>query len=124
MEMLGSTYTLNVWPATASNTVVTVLWSGNSINTELVVGTGYLPLPYHFEHVLIWGASALAAAGLDPTMYPVFQGEYETGLQDLIWIMNLRPDSQPTLRSITGLYAGSPRMSAPPRIPDTIPPGP
>jgi len=120
IEMTGAgTQQLKVWPPVASSTVFTLLWAGNPRTTDLA-GTDYLKLPYWAEHVIIWGAAAYGSLALDRTLYPIFMGEFERLLQDLVGMNVYRPDTVPVLRSVAGPYAGTPRMAVPPRIPETI----
>jgi hypothetical protein len=77
----------------------------------------YSSLPYHWEHVLVWGTAALGAKFLRPELYPLYLSEYEQGLKDMQLTLSYWPDSVPTMRGINGPYANSPRMMAPPRLP-------
>jgi hypothetical protein len=92
------------------------------INTTASVPTAaeYLNIPYHFEHLVIFGAAAIGAAALQLPTAPIFDAEYEQALQDFKMINTYRPSSFPLLRSISGPYAGTQRVPAIARFPANI----
>jgi len=115
----GATYTLFITPPASGDTVVTLVWGGNYLDTP-PTNTSILNLPYHFEHVLIWGAAAIGASILRTPMFPVYEGEYGQAFDEMISLVGYRPDAVPVLRSIKGPYAGTPKLQAPPRFPQNI----
>jgi hypothetical protein len=70
-------------------------------------------LPYAFENALIWGAAAIGAGALRPSLYPLYQGEYESAAKSLLDILSYGPDATPVMRSSSGPYAGSSRLMPP-----------
>lgn len=119
IEKSGATMKLKVWPSAATETYYTIIWSGNPVTSELA-GTDYLNIPYWAESVVIWHAAAIGAAIVRPDLAPLFTGEAEQLIQDMYWIIGLKPDSVPILREISSPYGQSPRMAVPPRLPETI----
>lgn len=111
---------LYVYPLVSGTFQGTLFYSTNPL-TDIAASTAYLSkIPYHFEHVVIWGATCYGARALRPELYQVYKAEYEQSLQDMTFILNYRPDSIPVLRSVGGPYSRSVRALAPPRFPDTI----
>jgi hypothetical protein len=107
---------LYIWPS-CSTTLRGILYYTGSLNQERLEQEEYTVLPYHWEHVLVWGAAAMGAKFLRPELYPLYLSEYEQGLKDMQLMLTYWPDSVPTMRGINGPYANSPRMMAPPRLP-------
>jgi len=96
-------------PQASGDTVATLLYSGDYELT--VTGGTILELPYHCEHALVWGAAALGALAVRPPLYQAYRAEYEEALADLQQTLSYHPDSVPLMRSITGPYTGTPRLS-------------
>jgi len=115
----GTTQKLFISPPASGAIVATVFWAGKYLSTS-PGGSDKLDLPYHFEHVLVWGAAALGAMAVRPSLHPLFQAEYEQALGDMQQIVSYHPDATPVRRSITGVHAGSRKMQAPPRFPQNI----
>lgn len=105
-----------IFPATNANIWAQVIYT-NPTQVEKTSLTATTELPYHWEHVLIWGASSLGAKFLRPDLYPLYLSEYEQGIRDMQLMLSYWPDSIPQLRNIQGPYAKTPRMMAPPRVP-------
>jgi hypothetical protein len=108
---------VHVFPANAAAATLYLFYTANRETTP-VASTGYLDFPYHFEHVLIWGAVAKGYKALRPAMYQIAKAEYEQALGDLYMIMGYRPDETPVFQSINGAYAGTGRLATPARYPD------
>lgn len=117
ISSVGSTRKLLISPELASNTVVTLIWSGNYY-ASTPGASDRLLLPYHFEGVLVWGAAWFASLSIAPDRAMICKGEYETAIQDMVKILALHPDSVPQMRQIQGPYVGfQPEL---PRIPETL----
>lgn len=80
-------------------------------------GSSFFFLPYHWEHLLIWGAAAQGAAIVRPELADGFQMEYELALASFQRLMDETPDSQPVLKAVGGPYSGTSMMR---RLPETI----
>lgn len=115
----GSTYKLFITPPASGATTVTLVWAGNYLDTP-PTNTSILGFPYHFEHVLIWGAAAIGASILRTPAFPIYEAEYGQAFDEMLSLIGYRPDAVPVLRSIKGPYAGTPKLNAPPRFPQTI----
>jgi len=113
---LQGKYAVHIYPKCSVGLVLNLFYTANR-ETAPVAGDGYLDLPYHFEHILIWGAVAKGLKALRPGLYPAAKAEYEEGLQDMLMILNYHPDEVPILRQLNGPYAGSIRGFVPPRYP-------
>jgi hypothetical protein len=109
-----------MYPSMLSGGKITVFYT-SKFQASPLSGVSFVPdFPYHFEHVLVWGAAALGAKVLMPESYPIFRGEYEQALRNMYITLNYQPDSTPVLRSINGPYDRTPLMMAPPRFPQNI----
>lgn len=102
----GTKQTLFLYPRNTAALAAYLFYTGPRSTTPLS-GTGYLELPYHFEHVVVWGAATMGARVLRPNLYPAFKAEYEQALDAMNTIMSYNPDSVPVLRSIRGPYLGN-----------------
>lgn len=109
-----------IYPSSNGASVGYIHYMSTDILGEISDGTQCFKLPYHWEHCLVWGAASIGIKSLRPHLYPLFLGEYEQALENLQHIVTYRPDSVPTLRSVTGVYGGTPKMQVPPRLPRTI----
>jgi hypothetical protein len=108
-----------VFPGMGQDVFITLLSLSQHMES-VPVGTDFLHLPYHFEHVVIWGAAALGAEALRTQASSVFFNEFENSLQEMTVMMAYAPDATPALRSLNGAYAGTGRLKTMPRVPDTI----
>ena len=115
----GSTQKIYINPPASGETTVTLLWLGNYLATPPSSGD-YLSIPYHFEHVIVWGAAALGAQVLRMNSYALFASEFEEHLMELHQLMGYKPSSVPVMRSVTGPYTGTHRFMAGPRFPQNI----
>lgn len=114
---VGSTYKVRISPPASGDMVMTLVWSGNYLATAPEASTK-ISLPYHFESVLIWGASWYASMSVAPDRAMICQMEYETALMDMVKILSLYSDSVPQMRQIEGPLAGfQPEL---PRIPESL----
>lgn len=111
-----------VYPWTATGGYVTYFYATNGLATQPRTSTERMVLPYHWEHVLVWGAAAFGIRALRPELYPIYAGEYEEALNHMISLLNYKPDSTPALRSITGPFGSFRGRVNFPRIPDNITP--
>lgn len=107
-----------LWPAPSSGTIHLVTM-GQTITTPKASGD-YLFLPYHFEHVVVWGAYAYGCKAIRPECYQAAVAEYEQALDNMLKIMGYRVDSTPVLRHSFGRYAGTSKMQSWPRFPTSI----
>jgi hypothetical protein len=103
------TFKLFIHPAAAGDTTVTLLYSGDY--ETAITGATILELPYHHEHALIWGTAELGALMVRPPLAQAFRAEYEEALQDIQQTLGYHPDAVPILRSVTGPYTGTPKMT-------------
>lgn len=108
---------LRVYPQV---TATAWLWYTGVNEDDELTGTEYFRLPYHWEHVLIWGTAAFGARMLRPSLAPLFSAEYEEGINKLALMVNSRPDAVPVLQSIVGPYEGTPILPQAARFPNTI----
>jgi hypothetical protein len=108
-----------LFPGAGQNFYITLV-SMTQYLESVPVGTDFLHLPYHFEHVLVWGAASVGAQTLRSQAANLYLAEYESALQEMQMLMAYSPDSSPALRSLGGVYAGTGRMKGTPRVPDTI----
>lgn len=115
----GSTQKLFINPPASGDTICTLLWLGNYLDSAPEAGD-YLSIPYHFEHVIVWGAASIGAQVLRMSSYALFTSEYEEALNDLYQLMGYKPSNVPVLRSVTGPYTGTHRFMTGPRFPSTI----
>lgn len=111
--------TLYVYPTLSASVDVTIIWTGKNL-TGPSASTDYLHLPYHFEHVIIWGAAYHGAKAVNHPAVKVFLSEHEEAISNMYHILTYSPDTVPVRRSITGEYGGTQRLRPIPRIPDTI----
>lgn len=115
---------LLVYPKPAVSYHVTLIFPHKHLYNDSPLmpadSTGFLNIPYHFEHVLVWGAAAFGAKVLRRELYPLYKAEYEKALQNMTWIMYYKPDLIPRLRSAAGPYYDTYKVQNAPRIPDTI----
>jgi len=110
---------LYIAPATVQECYAELFYIGPTHHTTPLASNKYVALPYHFEHVLVWGAAAIGAKTLRPELYTLFRGEYEQALSEMNSIMSYKPDGVPVLRSVQGPYGGTPKMAGM-QYPDTI----
>jgi hypothetical protein len=113
----GTTQKIRISPPASGDMILTLVWSGNYYATP-PTADDRIPLPYHFEGVLVWGAAWFASMSIAPDRAMICEGEYEVALQDMVKILALHSDSVPQMRQIEGPFAGfQPEL---PRIPGTL----
>lgn len=106
-DSTGSTLTaLYVYPVPTQAWECYLIFQGVR-DVQLLTDVQYLPVPYHFEHVLVWGATSFGAKAIRPNLYPIYRAEYERSLEAMIRLMAYKTDSAPVLRSVTGPYIDS-----------------
>lgn len=111
--------TLHIYPKASDTITATIFYTGTMLTTP-AGGGDMLDFPYHFENALIWGAAAFGARVLRPQLFPIFEEEYRSHVQDMNTILAYKPDLTPVLRSVVGPYARTSRL-APPQFPNQIP---
>lgn len=95
------------------------LWHTGQYMNDTPDGADYIWLPYHFEHVLVWGAAAMGATFIRPESADIYKAEYETWLQAMTLLMNRAPDQETTRKSLIPKDAEMPFLQVQ-RFPDTI----
>ncbi len=96
------------------------VWYMGRNTTDSPGGTDKVWLPYHWEHVLIWKTCAIGARMKKPQMMQVFEAEFEMAMQQMLTIMNYRPDQIPVLQEITGPGDETPQGQGMPQFPSNI----
>ncbi len=115
----ASTQSFCIYPMADGATDVYLIWLGNYL-TAPPVAADYLSIPYHYEHILIWGAAAQGSQVLRLNSYAFFTSEFEEMLNELYQLQGYKPSSTPVRKSITGPYEGTHRMAGAPRFPQNI----
>jgi hypothetical protein len=95
------------------------LWHTGNAMDDTPAGTDYVWLPYHFEHVLVWGTCAKGAPMVRPELADAYKAEYELWLQAMTLLMNRAPDQNTTLKGIRPGELDMPFLQVP-RLPGTI----
>ena len=115
----ATTQKLLITPPAAADIAMTMIWAGD-YQASAPDGATKLSLPYHFEGVLVWGASWFGAMSIAPDRAALCQGEYELALRSMLQILGYAPDAVPVMRSISGPYGRTQFLPELPRIPDTV----
>lgn len=95
------------------------LWTTGLSLDDSPAGTDYVWLPYHFEHVLIWGAASIGARIIRPETADAYKAEYENWLMAMTIMLNRAPDQDTTRKSLVPREAEFPMFQGA-RFPDTI----
>jgi hypothetical protein len=103
---------VRVYPAASGALRYTLIFPGLAGAETPPGSSSYLNLPYHFEHVIVWGAAAIGAEMVRPAMVPVFHAEFEEALNDMLGMMGYHPSAVPVLRSVTSPYGGTGRLQS------------